>query len=52
MLYPIDEIAKAAGGAFAKTVDNPDELQKALEDGRDAVKSGKCAVINVMLPPV
>ena len=48
----LDEIAKAAGGAFAKTVDNPDELQKALEDGRDAVKSGKCAVINVMLPPV
>jgi len=48
----LDMVAKAAGGAFAKTVTDPKELLKALKDGREAVKKGKCAVINVMLEPV
>ena len=48
----LDKVAEAAGGAFAKTVSAPGELADALSQGRDAVRNGKCAVINVMLPPV
>ena len=44
-----DLIAEAAGGAFARTVTTPDELRKALAEGKQAVKDGKCAVINAML---
>lgn len=48
----LDQIAHAAGGAFAKTVSDPKDLLQALFEGRQAVKDGKAAVINVMLPPV
>jgi len=48
----LDMVAAAAGGAFAKTVSDPKKLKKALAEGREAVKNGKCAVINVMIPPV
>ena len=48
----LDIIAQAAGGAFAKTVTEPGELSEALAQGKDAVKNGRCAVINVMLPQV
>ena len=48
----LDLVAQAAGGAFAKTVSEPGELRQALAEGREAVKLGKAAVINVMLPPV
>ena len=48
----LDMVAAAAGGAFAKTVSDPNELKSALQEGMDAVKSGRCAVINVMLPKV
>ena len=48
----LDKVAEAAGGAFAKTVSAPDELPDVLAEGKEAVKNGRCAVINVMLPPV
>ncbi len=48
----LDAIAAAAGGAFARTVTEPGELKAALLEGRQAVKDGRCAVINVMMDPV
>ena len=48
----LDMVAAAAGGAFAKTVSDPKTLKSALREGMDAVKGGRCAVINVMLPKV
>ena len=48
----LDMVAAAAGGAFAKTVSDPNELKAALQEGMDAVNGGRCAVINVMLPKV
>ncbi|MCL2391942.1 MAG: thiamine pyrophosphate-requiring protein [Oscillospiraceae bacterium] len=48
----LDMVAQAAGGAFAKTVTDPKELLAVLKEGRQAVKDGKCAVINVMLKPI
>ena len=48
----LDKIAEAAGGAFARTVTVPGELRQALAEGKEAVAKGRCAVINVMLPPV
>ena len=47
-----DLIAAAAGDAFALTVSDPKKLKSALEAGRQAVKDGRAAVINVILPPV
>jgi len=48
----LDLVAEAAGGAFARTVTDPKELRAVLAEGRQAVKNGKSAVINVILPPV
>ncbi len=48
----LDLVAEAAGGAFARTVEKPDDLMDALLEGRRAVKGGIPAVINVLLPPV
>ena len=48
----LDLVAQAAGGAFAKTVSDPNELRAVLAEGREAVKNGRSAVINVMLPSV
>jgi acetolactate synthase-1/2/3 large subunit len=48
----LDMIAAAAGGAFARTVTEPADLRAALREGRQAVKDGRCAVINVMMSPV
>ena len=48
----LDKVAEAAGGAFTKTVSDPQELPEVLAQGKEAVRNGKCAVINVMLPPV
>jgi acetolactate synthase-1/2/3 large subunit len=45
----LDMVAAAAGGAFAKTVSDPAQLKAALQEGRDAVKMGIPAVINVMM---
>ena len=44
-----DKIAEAAGGAFAETVSDPAALKAVIEKGRAAVKTGRCAVINVIL---
>lgn len=48
----LDAVAAAAGGAFARTVTDPQELMAALLEGRKAVKNGIPAVINVMTTPV
>jgi len=48
----LDLVAEAAGGAFARMVTKPDEVMPALLEGRDAVRNGTSAVINVLLPPV
>ena len=47
----LDLIAEAAGGAFARTVEKPEELMAALREGMQAVRNGTAAVINVILPP-
>jgi acetolactate synthase-1/2/3 large subunit len=44
-----DLIAEAAGGAFAAKAEDPKELQQVLKDGMEAIRSGRCAVINVIL---
>ncbi|MDR0468989.1 MAG: thiamine pyrophosphate-requiring protein [Peptococcaceae bacterium] len=48
----LDLVAEAAGGAFAKTVEKPEEVMAALQEGMEAVKQGVPAVINMILPPV
>ena len=42
-------IAKAAGGAFAARVEDPNELSMVIQQGREAVQNGLCAVINVVI---
>jgi len=48
----LSKIAEAAGGAFAQTVNHPDELKEALEKGLAEVKSGRSAVIDVRLKKI
>ena len=48
----LDEVAAAAGGAFAVTVEKPGELREALRRAKEEVLKGRAAVVNVMLPPV
>ena len=45
-------IAAAAGGAYAATVTDPDELPQILKDALAVVRGGRSAVISVHLPPV
>ena len=45
-------IAAAAGGAYAVTVADPDELPQVLRDALAVVRGGRSAVISVHLPPV
>ena len=42
------EIALAAGGAWAKRVVNPNELDDAILSAVSVVKSGTCAVLEVV----
>ncbi|MDR1028394.1 MAG: thiamine pyrophosphate-requiring protein, partial [Clostridiales Family XIII bacterium] len=44
-----DLIAEAAGGAYAARVEDPRDLKKTLQEGQNAVREGRCAVINVIL---
>lgn len=46
------KIAEASGGAYAQTVVRPEDLQEALRRGMDAVKNGRSAVIDVILPQI
>jgi acetolactate synthase-1/2/3 large subunit len=48
----LDLVAEAAGGVYARTVSDPRELKAVLREGREAVKKGIPAVINVLLPKV
>jgi acetolactate synthase-1/2/3 large subunit len=48
----LDAVAEAAGGAFARTVTKPEEMRPAVLEAWEAVKSGRPAVINAILPPV
>jgi acetolactate synthase-1/2/3 large subunit len=45
-------IAAAAGGAYAATVSDPDELPQILKDALAVVRGGRSAVLSVQLPPV
>jgi acetolactate synthase I/II/III large subunit len=45
-------IAAAAGGAYAATVADPDELPLILKDALAVVRGGRSAVISAHLPPV
>jgi acetolactate synthase-1/2/3 large subunit len=46
-------IAAAAGGAYARVVAHPGELESALEAAMDAVRRDRrCAVLDVKLPPL
>lgn len=48
----LSKIAEAAGGAFAKSVKDPEQLQDALKECLQAVKEGRSAVLDVYLPTV
>lgn len=48
----LDEVAEAAGGAYAQTVDHPNHLHSVLEEALNQVEKGRCAVVNAVLPPV
>ncbi|GAB3062612.1 thiamine pyrophosphate-requiring protein [Virgibacillus ainsalahensis] len=45
-------IAETAGGAFAKTVKDPEELKEALKEAMKAMEEGRSAVLDVYLPSV
>jgi acetolactate synthase-1/2/3 large subunit len=45
-------IAAAAGGAYARTVERAQDLREALNEAVAAVRSGRCAVIDVRLPAI
>ncbi|HET9970827.1 MAG TPA: thiamine pyrophosphate-requiring protein [Streptosporangiaceae bacterium] len=45
-------VAAAAGGAYAVTADDPDELPQVLRDALAVVQGGRSAVVSVHLPPV
>ena len=49
--HPADlaKLAEAAGGAYIKTVQKPEELEKAIKEGIQEVKKGRSAVIDVHL---
>lgn len=48
----LSKIAEAAGGALAIRVSDPEKLQEALLKGVEAVKAGRSAVIDVILPQI
>ncbi|WP_158891492.1 thiamine pyrophosphate-requiring protein [Amycolatopsis anabasis] len=45
-------IAAAAGNAWGRTIDDPDELPAALKEAVDVVRAGRSAVLAVHLPSV
>lgn len=48
----LSKIAEAAGGAFAKSIENPKDLKSALRECLQAVREGRSAVLDVHLPAV
>ena len=48
----LSKIAEAAGGALAIRVSDPEKLQEELKRGIEAVKAGRSAVIDVILPQI
>lgn len=48
----LEQVARAAGGAFTRVVTKPEALKKALLEGLEATQQGRCAVINMILPPI
>jgi len=45
-------IAEAAGGAFAKTIKDPEELKDALYEAIKKIEGGQSVVLDVYLPPI
>lgn len=48
----LSKIAEAAGGAYARKVENPHELKEALNEAIKTVRSGRSAVLDVYLPAI
>lgn len=48
----LSKIAEAAGGAYARQVNEPRELEEALRSGLAAVQAGQSAVIDVKIPQI
>lgn len=48
----LSKVAEAAGGAYARKVENPEEVKEALEEAFAAVKSGRSAVLDIYLPSI
>ncbi|SFJ59690.1 thiamine pyrophosphate-requiring protein [Brevibacillus centrosporus] len=46
------KMAEAAGGAYARTVVDPQDLKEVLQSGMEAVKSGRSAVIDVRIAKI
>lgn len=48
----LSKVAEAAGGAYARKVENPAEVKEALKEAFAAVKSGRSAVLDIYLPSI
>jgi acetolactate synthase-1/2/3 large subunit len=48
----LSKIAEAAGGAYARKVENPAEVKEALKEAFAAVRSGRSAVLDIYLPAI
>jgi thiamine pyrophosphate-dependent acetolactate synthase large subunit-like protein len=44
------EAAAAMVGGYAKRVENPDELDGALQEALAAIRAGKTAILNLIMP--
>jgi acetolactate synthase-1/2/3 large subunit len=44
------EAAAAIVGGYAKRVENPDQLDGALKEALAAIRAGKTAILNVIMP--
>ncbi|MEK3936604.1 thiamine pyrophosphate-requiring protein [Sporosarcina sp. FSL W7-1349] len=48
----LSKVAEAAGGAYARKVENPADVKEVLREAFAAVKSGRSAVVDVYLPSI
>ncbi|MBP1971233.1 acetolactate synthase-1/2/3 large subunit [Virgibacillus natechei] len=48
----LSKIAEAAGGAYARKIEKPEEMKGALKEALDVVRSGQSAVLDVYLPAI
>ncbi len=48
----LSKVAEAAGGAYARKVEKPADMKEALQEALKAVRSGRSAVLDVVLPAI